>query len=291
MQCVNCGRPLRPEETICPNCGEPVPEHARNLAETTIVTSPPPRMAQESGPPLDPYAPTIYGPPIGPDRFGPIYAPPEGPAAARRVGGYRLVQPLARPEKRRERGGKLRALALLSAACVVALLFVGALAASGQRIAGVDLGFLRQHPAPAVRTVATASPTPACPAPAVDPQAAEALKNVQLTTSVVGPTYQPANNVRSFAVGQYIYVTFQVASNEAGTVEATFCTNGALATGTKDVPQHDQNARGEFHPLVQVGANDWMPATLTTASVGPGVVTLRWNGAVAAVVAFTVTAQ
>jgi hypothetical protein len=292
MQCGNCGRPLRPEELICPNCGEPVPQHAHKLADATGVSlSPLPSMPQPSGPPVDPYAPTIYGPPIGPERFGPLYAPSEGPALPRQVGGYRPVRPLARPAARRGRGGWVRALAVLSAACVVALLFMGALAASGQRIAGVDLSFLRRPAAPAAPALPSPTPTPACPAPPVNPQAAKALKNVQLTTEVVGANYQPANKVTKFAVGQYIYVTFQVATNEAGTIQATFCTNGALASGSKDVPAHDLNARGEFHPLVQAGANDWIPATLTTASVGPGVVTLRWNGAVAAVLPFTVAAQ
>lgn len=292
MQCVNCGRPLRPEETICPNCGEPVPEHARYLADTTVVTSPPPsQLAQTSGPPVDPYAPTIYGPPIGPDRFGRAYVPPDGTASPRRVGGYRPVQPLGGSAERRGRGGRLRALAVLSAACVVVLLFVGALAASGQHIAGVDLSFLHPHHAPGATASPTATRTPVCPSPAVDPQAANMLTDVQLTTDVVAGSYRPTNNVSKFTVGQYVYVTFQVATDDAGTIQATFCTNGTLATGSKDVPAHDLNARGEFHPLVQVGANEWMPAALTTASVGPGVVTLRWNSAVAAVLPFTVSAR
>jgi hypothetical protein len=286
MQCENCGRPLRPEERICPNCGEPVlrdtPYDAG--AAAPVATLPPERRAHASGAPVDPFTPTIYGPPVGPDRYASVYTPPSGAPPQRYVGGYRPLQPLAPPPVRR-RSGCLRGLAALSALIVLVALFVGALAATGQRIAGVDLGFFHTPKASNV-TRPTPTATPACPAPPIDPQAAAALDEEQLSTGVQGASLRPVNQVSTFTAGQTIYLTFHVVTNQAGLVNVAFCTNGTV-NGAKqpiNVPagyseRLGEAARGEFYLPLQ------------PANVGPGLATLTWNGAIAAALPFTVTSR
>jgi hypothetical protein len=289
MQCVNCGRPLRPDETICPNCGEPVLRSGEDTPGEAVSSAALPfRSAHPSGPPVDPYAPTIYGPPVGPDRYAAAYSPSGTPPASRRVTGYTPVQPLPPLQAPRRRSRWLRGLAAASALCLVILLFVGALAASGQRIAGIDLGFGRGQPTRPKTLAPTATAAPNCPAPAVDPRAAQALSQIQLSTGVRDAAHddlRPVDNVSSFSPGQYIYVTFQVTSNDAGTIVASFCATGmpagSPATKIQNVPAGYMNAHGEFH----------LQQPFVAANAGPGLVLLQWNEAVAAVLPFTVRAH
>ncbi len=289
MQCVNCGRPLRPDETICPNCGEPVVGDLHALAGDTPVQGDHPgqQSVHPSGPPVDPYAPTIYGPPVGPDRFASMYEPTVGSTSPRRITGYRTVEPLTGPAPRR-RGRSLRVFAAVSALGLIVILFAGALAASGQGLAGIDFGFGRGRSGPQAVATSTATPTPLCPAHAIDPQAARMLSQVQLATGVMNAArldLRPANTVRAFVVGQYVYVTFMVATNTGGTVVASFCTHGnpggITATRAQAVPAGYRDARGEFH----------LEQPLAPSNVGAGLVTVTWDGRVAATLPFTVTAR
>jgi hypothetical protein len=243
----------------------------------------PRQVIHASGPPVDPFAPTIYGPPIGPERFARAYAPPDVHAAPR-VEGYRVIAPPAPPVSRHQ-SGWLRGLAVVAGLAVLLLLAGGALAATGHSLPGLSPLQGQSHPAIATTTVVP-SPTPACPAPSVNPQAAQALDQVQLSTDVVGPALQPVDDVSSFAVGQTIHVVFHIQTTTSGAVNATFCTDGALSDANRPltVPagyatRLGPNARGQFY------------LKLASTNTGPGLVTLTWNGAVAAVVPFTVTAQ
>jgi hypothetical protein len=280
MQCINCGRPLQPGETVCPNCGEPV------LYNVQSATYPDDAPTWQSGGdhgrewPSDPNLPTIYGPPIGPDRYG-------------RTGAAASAAPVARPTSRAaapppstwrpaRRAGRLRGIAALTALGLAIALFVGAFVASGQ---GLDktLGFgTSPHHQPAATAGPTSTPTPPCPLPAVDPQSALDLTNVQLATGVrdaAGNDLRPIDNTATFVVGQSPYVTFQIATNQAGTIGATFCANGLSIPGNPlNVPRRYAGARGEFH----------YPSPLAAANVGPGAVVLTWNGVVAAALPFTV---
>src|SRR5579859_2311248 len=200
MQCVNCGRPLRPDETICPNCGEPVvPGLAHPSASATAGFSPYAGYT-DSGPPVDPYAPTIYGPPIGPDRYGSPAAAPAVPAIERHIGGYRTVRP---PVPGQERRGVWIGLAAgVVALGLVALLFVGALAASGQRLGQFPFGFGGPSAHPAATYQPTATATPACTIPVADPQVATKLKSVRLTTGLRDLEHLlPINTVSTLTVG------------------------------------------------------------------------------------------
>jgi hypothetical protein len=181
----------------------------------------------------------------------------------------------------------MRGAAALGALGLLVLLFVGALAASGQTLGGIHVAFGPFHPLPTATTGPIPTPTPACPVPAVAPQAAQALKSVQLATGIQDPAHnppdlRPIDNVTAFAVGQTPYATFQVATPQAGTIGARFCLDGTNVAGSPlDVPRGYLNARGEFH----------LPSPLVASNAGPGVLVLTWNGAVAAALPFTVRSR
>lgn len=291
MQCANCGRPLRPNETLCPFCGEPVSapdSDGSQMAQADAVTVAGETYAQRqevhrSGPPVDPFAPTIYGPPVGPERYARAYPAPAAPPM-RRVEGYRVVTPPASPFYQPHRPGSLRAFAVVAALAVLLLLAGGALAATGHRVPGLGPLF-GEVAVPTATATVRPSPTPACPAPAINPQAAAALDQVRLSTGVSGAALQPTDVATTFTVGQTVHVVFHIQSAEGGVVNASFCTNGAVSVSNRplDVPagyakRLGANARGQFY------------LTLAPGNVGPGLVTLTWNGQPAAVVPFTVTA-
>jgi hypothetical protein len=293
MQCINCGRPLRPGETICPNCGEPVlvgaptpPGYADSQEGATWA----PRSQPDAGGlPIDPYAPTVYGPPAGGEHYGLSYpdvaVPPTEPLPWQ---AYQRSRP-----PRRSRGGWLAGVAAIAVLCVVSLLAVGALIASGAGLLSafpLGLGHSGATPAPRA-TTAPAAPTatavPACPSPAVDLGAVGALANAQLTTGLRDPQhldYRPVDDVTTFKVGQYFYVTAQVATNQPGQIAATICINGVSFSKVLNVPPHYQGAHAEF------SLGEPTPVLLASSDVGRGDVVLRWNQAVAAVLPFTVVA-
>jgi hypothetical protein len=120
-----------------------------------------------------------------------------------------------------------------------------------------------------------------CSAPEIVPSAAATLSHVQMTTGLRDPAardFRPVDNVTSFRVGQRAYITFQIATPQAGTVDATFCTAAGNFPGTLAIPAKATGLYGQFS------------IDLTTESAGPGLATLRWDGAPAASVAFTVSA-
>ena len=294
MQCVNCGRPLQPHAVHCPLCGHPVAREATPPAQA----GPQDDVTVVSYPPVDPFAPTVYGPPVSAPP-GQAASPPGDAGAAgpayppKWVGGYVPLTP--RPAPPRRRRGCLPLVAGASALVLAALLVTGAFLASGVRLAGLHFPSASAdatHTSAATATAAarpTATPVSPCPVPSVSPGASQALSAAQLSTGIVSsdPNHvdlRPVGVTSNFTVGQVIYVTYQFATNQAGTVRGEFCANdmsGAnVATATQSVPSGYRDGRGEFHLLTP----------LTRANVGRGVVTLTWNGAVTVVLPFTVKA-
>jgi hypothetical protein len=285
MQCVKCGRPLQPFDTVCPLCGQPVARDASMPAlagteDATVI----------SAPPVDPFAPTVYGPPVaaGPGIAPqhPLEADPSYPP--KWVGGYVPLAPLPAGQERR-RLGWLPAVAAVTGLALVACLMVGAFLASGVQLAGLNM------PGVASRSGGTGPQQPAsaldatCPTAVVNPAAKQALADEHLSTGIVSsdPSHidlRPIGTTSTFRVGQTIYVTYQFATNQAGTVRGEFCANDMsgdnVATASQSVPSGYRDGRGEFHLITP----------LTTANLGRGVVTLTWNGAVAAVLVYTVKA-
>jgi len=201
-----------------------------------------------------------------------------------------------RPAPPRRRAGCLPYVAGASALVLAALLVTGALMASGVRLAGLhffSVGSGASHASAATATAAarpTVTPASPCPAPSVSPTASQALSVAQLSTGIVSsdPNHidlRPVGVTSTFTVGQVIYVTYQFATNQAGSVHGEFCANdmsGAnVATATQVVPSGYRDGRGEFHLLTP----------LTRANIGRGLVTLTWNGAVAVVLPLTVKAS
>jgi hypothetical protein len=185
--------------------------------------------------------------------------------------------------------------AAASALVLAALLVTGALMASGVRLAGLHLpstsaGAANSSAATATAAARpTATPASPCPVPSVSPAASQALSAAQLSTGIVSsdPNHvdlRPVGVTSTFTVGQVIYVTYQFATNQAGSVHGEFCSNDMagenVATATQAVPSGYRDGRGEFHLLTP----------LTRANIGRGVVTLTWNGTVAVVLPFTVKA-
>ncbi len=290
MQCVNCGRPLQSQDAVCPLCGQPVARGATTAPgmggdDVTVVRYPP----------VDPYAPTVYGPPVGaqPGLATPPVYETDTSAPPKWVGGYVPLTPRAAP-RARHRVSCLPLVAGATALVLVAALLVGAFLASGVRLAGLNFSSASSGAthtgstggAPAAQRSTPASP---CPIPAVNPAASQALTAAQLSTGVVSsdPNHvdlRPVGPTSTFTVGQTVYVTYQFATNQAGTVHGEFCANdmsgSSVATATQSVPSGYRDGRGEFHLL----------SPLARANIGRGVVTLTWNGAVAVVLPFTVKA-
>jgi hypothetical protein len=265
-------------------CGQPVVHDAAlasGAQDATVI----------SYPPVDPFAPTVYGPPIGaePGIAAPSTYEVDASYPPKWVGGYVPLAPQPAAEGPRRRGC-LPILAGISGLVLVALLIVGAFMASGVQLAGLNFASASSRPtlsgaAPAARPTATlASP---CPLAKVSPAASQALAAIQLSAGIVSsdPEHvdlRPVGPTSSFTVGQTIYVTFQFATNQAGMVRGEFCGNDMsgdnVATATQSVPSGYRDGRGEFHLLTP----------LTRANIGLGMVTLTWNGAVAAVLTYTV---
>ncbi|HEV2237511.1 MAG TPA: hypothetical protein VGR57_12685, partial [Ktedonobacterales bacterium] len=206
------------------------------------------------------------------------------------VGGYTPVAPRPAPATRR-RVGCLPIVAGVSGLALVALLMVGAFLASGVQLAGLNLASATSRSshsggaAPGARPTATvASP---CVVAKVSAAASQALRATQLSTGISSsdPEHldlRPVGSTSSFTVGQVVYVTFQFTTNQAGTVRGEFCANDMsgdnMAIASKAVSSGLRDGRGEFH----------LCNPLARSNIGLGVVTLYWNGAVAAVLTYTV---
>lgn len=273
-------------------CGEPVARDASAAAGTGPQTGPQ-DVTVISFPPVDPFAPTVYGPPVGAEPEVAARPPYQVDTAypPKWVGGYVPIAPHPAPERPR-RAGCLPIVAGVSGLVLVAVLMVGAFMASGVRLAGLNFASATSRAThsgagSALRPTATLA-TP-CAVPKVNATASQSLTAPQLSTGIVSSDpghvdLRPVGSTSSFLVGQTVYVTFQFATNQAGTVRGEFCGNdmsGAnVATASESVPGGYRDGRGEFHLLTP----------LTRANVGLGVVTLTWNGAVAAVLTYTVRA-
>jgi hypothetical protein len=203
--------------------------------------------------------------------------------SVRRVHGYRVIAPPAQLASAR-RSGCLTGLAVVASLAVLLVLGGGALAATGHRLPGLS-PLLGAQQVPAATATVHPSSTPGCQAAAVDPTAAKALDQIVLTTGVSGAALKPVDKVTAFTVGQTMHVVFHIRATVVGTVDAKFCSNGAvsvtnspLVVPTGYASRLGANARGQFY------------LTLEPGSAGSGLVMLTWNGHVAAVVPFSVRA-
>jgi hypothetical protein len=163
---------------------------------------------------------------------------------------------------------------------VIAGLVIGV---GAQRVGGLardNLPFLfPAATATFTQEVPTATSPVVCAVATVDPTAAVALTSAQLTTGVRDPDkqdYRPIDSVTRFTVGQQTYLTFRIATAQAGTAGVSFCAPSGVVPGSLEIPAGSQERYAQFS------------TRFAPQDAGAAVVTLTWNGAVAASLAFTV---
>ena len=268
MHCTRCGANLSPGAPACAACGQPVASGETHSARTP------------AGLPVGRYLPSSHGPPVRPDVV-PRSSAMESEAPSRRVFGYR---PVDLPPPLPGRGGSLRR--VLLRLCVLALLLIVVLTAVDYARGARPLDALFGHTAPhnlaavSPRATVTATALASCPAVPIDASAARALSHVQLTTGLrdaASHDYRPVNAVLAFHEGQTGYITFQIATEQAGSVGVVFCTPSERITGRLDVLPGSSGRYGEFATQFAFG------------DTGQGRVVLTWNGSDAAQLTFTVT--
>ncbi len=269
MRCAQCGAVIPAGAVRCAHCGGVV-EHPRASEDPGLAA---PQM------PLHQFVPSPYGPPVRPDIQPGTPETVELDMAPRRAVGYRpvVLPPLPTPQ----RSGCVRR--VLIGLLVLVLLGLASAAIIAHGGPGLPSGlFAKGTPSLARGSVPTAvTPTalPACAIPLVNPSAARALAHSQLTTGLrnsAAHDYRPVDTVTLFHAGQQAYITFEVATQEAGTVGVVFCTAGGRHTGRLTVPAGSMGRYGEFFAL------------FSSKDVGAGEVTVTWNGMPAASVPFTV---
>jgi hypothetical protein len=264
MRCVRCGAVIALESERCPRCG----------ALATVVANAPPFVPDPHGVPVLRFSPASAGPPVAPDP----YVRPERAAddahVHRTLARLRMVLPA--PRRRRSRRRLYVGLTLLLAVLVLAGHGAGVLARSGDLI--LQLGPLPFGGAPQKLDPAPTA-APSCLVASVDAAAAQALTQVTLTTGLRAPEshdFRPVDSVTMFHVGHRAYITFLIAAATAGTAGVTFCTPAGQIPGALDVPTKSNGIYAQFSVV------------LDAAHASPGVVTLTWDGAVAASLPFTV---
>ncbi len=275
MRCVRCDAALGPQSSPesgpsserCPRCG----------ALVAAVTSAPPFLPDPHGVPVLRFTPTVIGPPVAPEPYLPRARARDDAYAHRRLTHLRMVLPQPQSPPRRGRRGLYVGLSVLLAVLVLAAVVTGVLARDG----GLSLWLGLPPVGGAQPGDPTPTATPVCLAQPIDPSAAAALTQATLTTALRDPAsqdFRPVDSVMSLRAGQRAYITFQIATARAGTAGVSFCTPTGQIPGALDVPAGSNGHYAQFSLL------------LDADHTGPGVVTLIWNGAVAASLPFSVVA-
>jgi hypothetical protein len=239
------------------------------------VLSAPPLAENGAGIPIQRFISSVSGPPVAPEPFAQPDRLNITGSPRPRILSYGVVRPLTR---RKSRAGLFSLLALVILVIAGLAIGVGAQRASG--LARDALPFLFP---PATVTFTQEIPTATipvlCTSATVDRIAAAALTNAQLTTGVRDASkkdYRPIDSVTRFAAGQQAYLTFRIATAQAGTANVSFCTPSGVIPGILDIPSGSQERYAQFS------------ARFAPQDVGAAVVTLTWDGAVAASLPFMV---
>lgn len=256
MRCARCSAVLEPGQDVCARCGA-----GRDAAPGGV-----PLVVGSYGIPVERLAPSAQGPLAAPE--------PHIAAAhvrARRLRGYRVVQPM--PVRRPARHRWLRVFAAIVALAVIV---------AGGILAGEALGRMRQTAAPGAGTTAPAATMTSFPGACAVPDAREstALTRVQFARGVRDAArgdLRPVQVTDTFTAGQTVHLTFQIATQQAGTASARFCLNGRSTNAAVSVPARSSGRYGQF--------------TLTTmrSDQGSGTATILWDGKVVTAARFTVT--
>ena len=194
MQCSSCGAHLALEATTCPRCGRPTPYNTAVPvgAYDQAVVAPPVGLSPPPEPP-----PTVYGSPSS----GPAYPYGTSPYATPPAAPYQVppVSPL--PDGASKRRRRLIALIVGVVALVLVLSGVGVLLVPGWL-----------HPLP----------PPGPSGSPIVPAATAIVTNVQVA-SAVDSNYHPTQLTNTVAVGETLYITFDLHLNgQTGYVQAKF---------------------------------------------------------------------
>lgn len=270
--CARCGSAVSASDERCPRCG----------ALAAAPSAAPPLLPDTQGIPVLHFSPTAFGPPVAPEPYLGLDRP--GERLDVRHAPYPRTQlrvVLPQPVYRRSESYPRLVLILtaLAVTCLAALVLAGLLVGLlvGMGALTVPPGFAPGGVPPVAAPTATA--TPSCATASADPAAAQALSHAQLTTGLrdePGQDFRPVDDVNTFHIGTRAYITFQIATAQAGTIDVTFCTPAGRIPGSLDVPAGSTGRYAQFSILLQ------------PSQIGAGVATLTWDGVVAASLPFTV---
>ena len=262
MQCSRCGATISSDDERCARCG----------ALAAVLVSAPPLLPDAQGIPVARFSPTPAGAPAAPEPY--LSAETGLPLPlGRGTAGLRLLLPL--PTKRR--AGPSLWTSMIFTLFVAGGLATGVLALTG--VLSLPLlpgakGTSSQIPVPP-----SATATPACLISSVVSTASAALSSAQLASGVrdeAAQDFRPVDNVSTFHAGTRAYLTFEIVTPATGTAEVTFCTPDGSIPGTLEIPAKSGGRYAQFSLL------------LPQRPLGDCVATLKWNGAVAASLPFTV---
>ena len=312
MQCRTCGFILPEGATFCTNCGakfysggnvgnQPAgsPQIEPTIAASSSYQTPPmnpspnqqafpptvygapystPQQYSYDAPPPPPPA-NVYGAPPPPNAYGAPYA--QTPGYGQTPGSYLPpVQPPTPPTRRKGPG-----VGLIIGIIVLVLLVVGGGLLAIHAASGGSTNNTTNTVTPTATTASTAAVTPTSgttvPSGAqIDPAAAAIITKAQ-TSSAVDSNYLPTHVTSNFAVGQYVYVTFNLTTNgKSGYAEAKWYL-GTTSAGNKILtvqPNFDHGyfaatfnqagtGSGELYWCTQSDCSDGKLATFVTFTV------------------------
>ena len=242
---------------------------------------------QTNGTPVEVFEPSREGPPRARETHP--FAWREGSSASTPPLQQRSVSyhPVTLPPTKSVRRGRSRGCVATAFLGLAVLLVAGVLMALVSQYGWFGLtSHSRTSPRNAGTLVATAAASSStCPRVSTYTQATPArLDQVEMTTGLRDSAhhdYRPVDSVTSFLVGERGYITFRIATNEAGTIHLRFCLPSRMIVGTLPVPSDSQGRFGEFG--IDFASDD----------IGHGRAILYWGtleDGVIAIVDFTVRA-
>jgi hypothetical protein len=242
---------------------------------------------QTSGIPVEGFEPSHEGPPRAREDHPFVWQAGTYAGSPRPENRIVRYHPVTLPPirlARRGRGGGFLATVLLG---LTALLVAGVVLALVYQFGWFDLRTHSGASSPGAATVvATAAASSSiCPRVSTDTLASPArIDQVQMTTGLQDSAhydYRPVDNKTSFLPGERGYVTFRIATDQAGTVYVRFCLPTRMVDGTLAIPANSEGRFGEFE------------IHFTSEDIGPARAILYWgtleNG-VGAIIDFTVSA-
>lgn len=266
MTCAGCGQPLTEGVSVCLRCGTPLPRDLKPKAVEAALTPDPVLPSGDNWPslaaPTSPYGEYSATEPPPPPLYttsGALGTPP-----------YATTEPVKHAPTRPM---------FLSIALVI-LLAAGGFGAFNYAHAAGWLGRFGNHSGGGVGAAPGTASAINCAVPAIDPVAKYNLTEVQLTTGLrdeAHKDYEPVNDVSYFHLGTSVYVTFRIASNAAADLNAQWCWGAGNSAHYQLNLTHNRDVRGYFK-LSNVDTN----------ALGQGSIVIRWNGAVAVAIPFTV---